>query len=137
MVGSAAAGFFLPVLLGYLLLSALHTKSLTDSALAKQKRCLVCHSVIKESFAPLLSAERQIICTRGTISATMLDIGQFDLQRRMSDAEFIAQGVGDVLEKSISRMPRRHDEMGSKRNPCCTHGPDMEIMHASDAWLIP
>lgn len=50
----------------------------------------------------------------------------------------VVSGIGVVINSLTAALfmaGSKHDL--NIRNPCCTHGPDVEIMHASDAWLMP
>ena len=61
---------------------------------------------------------------------------QFDLERRMVNAEIVVQPVGEIVQERIARVPLRHDQMGCEGGFGGAHRPDVQVVDRRYARLF-
>src|SRR5271154_5430286 len=61
-------------------------------------------------------------------------VTHFDLNRRVIDLEAEVEALADLHEKGIAGMAGGHDQMRGQRVLRGAHRPNMQVVHAGNAW---
>jgi hypothetical protein len=55
-----------------------------------------------------------------------------DLERRVTDAEAVAEALGGLDEESVAGVTSGHDQVGGQGNIRRAHGPDVQVVQPDD-----